>query len=103
MPSSPSRRLRPSSGTGAVAGLAGALALLFGSACTTAPAPAPRPREAAPHGVAAAERGYLLDPLEGYPAAIGPERRERLARAHRELIEEADPAAIEAARSLARD
>ncbi|HZF07822.1 MAG TPA: hypothetical protein VFE33_03440 [Thermoanaerobaculia bacterium] len=53
--------------------------------------------------MAAAERGYLLDPLEGYAAAISPERRERIARAHRELIEEADPAAIEAARSLARD
>jgi hypothetical protein len=60
--------------------------------------------------VAEAERGYLLDPLEGYPtsatsakSAAVSERRERIARVERTLVEEADPAAIEAARSLARD
>src|SRR5262249_54069228 len=47
-----------------------------------------------------------LDPLEGYPAApatISPERRERIARVHRDLVEEASPEAVEAARTLARD
>jgi hypothetical protein len=82
-------------------------ALLLAGACSTAPTPAPLPREVAPHGVAEAERGYLLDPLEGYSApaksAAVAERRERLARVHRALLDEADAAAIEAARSLARD
>jgi tetratricopeptide (TPR) repeat protein len=50
--------------------------------------------------VAEAERGYLLDPFEGYPAG-GAVRRERVARVHRALVDEADPAAIEAARGLA--
>jgi tetratricopeptide (TPR) repeat protein len=65
------------------------------------------PREVAPHGVPEAERGYLLDPLEGYPGAAKSaavaERRERIARVQRELVEGADPASIEAARSLASD
>jgi hypothetical protein len=114
MPSSPSpRRLRRiSSGAGGgnaagaataatVATVALAAALLLASACSTAPAPAPLPpRAAAPHGVAAAERGYLLDPLEGYPAGAAV-RRERIARVHHALLDEADPAAIEAARDLA--
>ena len=104
-PLSPRRRLR-TIGKGGGAAVVLAALLLTASACSTAPAPAPLPREAAPHGVAEAERGYLLDPLEGYPAslaALSTERRERIARVHRALVEEASPAAIEAARSLAQD
>src|SRR5436309_1826307 len=103
MPSPPSPRRRPPRGkaaraasaipaTPAVAGIAALAVLLFVSACSTAPAPAPLPREVAPHGVAEAERGYLLDPLEGYPAAAKSatvaERRERIARVERALVEE---------------
>ena len=50
--------------------------------------------------MAEAERGYLLDPFEGYPAGAVV-RRERVARVHRALLDEADPVAIEAARGLA--
>jgi hypothetical protein len=50
--------------------------------------------------VAEAERGYLLDPFEGYPAGAAV-RRERVARVHRALLDEADPVAIEVARGLA--
>jgi hypothetical protein len=109
MPSSPSTPVpRPrASGSGAAGtaapALALTLALLFASACTTVPAPTPQPREAAPHGVAPAERGYLLDPLDGYPAGASAERRERIGRAHRRLVEEADAGAIAAARDVARE
>jgi hypothetical protein len=53
--------------------------------------------------VAESERGYLLDPLEGYPAAWSAERRVRILRVHQLLLDEGDTAAIQAARDLARD
>jgi tetratricopeptide (TPR) repeat protein len=42
------------------------------------------------------DRAYLLDPFEGYPERVDPGARERLVRAHRDLVERADLAGARA-------
>ncbi|HEY0783552.1 MAG TPA: hypothetical protein VGE98_13925 [Thermoanaerobaculia bacterium] len=68
--------------------------LATAAACSTAPPPpppAPTPSEAALS--ARREHLFLLDPLDGYPAAIDPGRRERIERAYRDLSGSGDVAA----------
>jgi hypothetical protein len=63
-------------------------------ACKSAPpAPPVRPPVAKPHEpleLEAADRPYLIEPLEGYPRAVDPELRDRLLNVWRDLLEESD-------------
>jgi hypothetical protein len=76
---------------GAAAALLLASAFAGCLACVPAGQPAPRGAPAPPEGGPAAavrrERAYLVDPLEGYAAAVDPSRRERIQRAWRGLVE----------------
>lgn len=102
----PSRRfpqrliLRRSAGRAAGAALLFLVAVWLGACAsgrTAPPVREPRPAREPEQALAQELSSFLLDPLEGYPQEIDPERTERIRSAHRDLVERSDVAGARAA------
>ncbi len=83
--------------------LLAAAACALAAACAPASPPAPAPPPAPFPGLAAADRPFLADPLEGYPFPVDAARRLRLAEGHQALRAGDEAAARAAAAELLGD